>query len=104
VQLRYLKRVHIGTSPNANPSGAKGWHGYSRPDYDHLLWLTQVRERMLALVEGDTLALSIALGHTSVKDNACGKDDSRLLQQRVRKVKRRLMSDRVIYRMFKEAA
>lgn len=103
INLRNLKTVRIKPSPSSVSESNPKWD-VQNPDYDHMVWLTQVRERMLQVVDGDGLALSIALGQRDVKDIAETKDEARLLHQRVRKVKRRLQNDRGIYLLFKEVA
>lgn len=91
VNLRNLKSAQV------DPNTA------STLDYDHIVWLTQMRERLLAIAGDDVKALAIALGHADVRDVAAGADDARVLHQRVRRVKRRILNDRKIYSMLKEA-
>lgn len=102
INLRNLRQVKLPKNSGlVRTEDGRRW-ATELPDYDHLIWLTQVRERMLQVVDGDSLALSIALGQRDVKDIANDKEEARLLHQRVRKVKRRLQNDRGIYLLFKE--
>ena len=70
-------------------------------DYDHIVWLTQVRERMVYLARGDVDALNIALDRTTVRAVTDDPEESRLLHQRVRVLKRRMMKDNTLYSMLK---
>jgi len=91
VNLRNLKTVQVNsTQPDDT-------------DYDHIVWLTQLRERLIELVGDDMQALGVALGHLNVRDIATGPDNARVLHQRVRRVKRRILNDKKIYQMLKEA-
>lgn len=94
VNLRHLKSVEL---PNDDDGS---WA--SDIDYDHIVWLTKVRERMIALADNDRHALSIALGLTTAAELTSDKEEARKLHQRVRLVKGRILKDKLLYRMLRE--
>lgn len=83
-----VRDAHIGTDPI---------------DYEHLVYVTQVRERMESLSIDDPRALDIALGTTTVAATTTDKQEAQKLYQSVRKLKHRMSTDLQLYKMAKDA-
>lgn len=91
VKLRDIKSVQVSDSHE------------DHFDLEYIVWLTQVRERMLEVVgKQDHIPLMIALGVFQVRDLATNKTEASKLQQAVRRVRRRLSRDPKLCEISKE--